>query len=651
MNAEVLDPVEPLVRRLVTAAGGELLPRQVWLAAYPRAAQLPPHGWKLHISARPIDYLDVVGLVVPVLLAEQVVFKLAGSIELLRKLNSGDESPAIVGKAFTIYPRPDQLVPLAGRLARLLRGRQAPRILSDRRVSPDAPVYYRYGPFTGGWQADEFGQLVSTIVGPDGQSFPALAQLHYRQPDWLTDPFRAAGGDRPVFGAGPDDPGSIVGPPTGASSARLPEPGPTISRESSNSSSGQPARTAKPRLIDGRYRIVEGIQRSVRGSVYRAERCSDGRPVVIKQARAYVGEDTGQIDARLRLRNERRVLQRLAGVPGVPAFIEHLRLGDDELLVTTDAGRHTLVTDLGARGRYPWQPAARSLAGLGQQLARILLAVHERGVIMRDLSPKNVIVADDGTLSLVDFGIAADGEVTVQGATPGYAPPSQQLHQPAELTDDCFALGMTLLFAATGSDPVVAGTGLQWARLRALQTLQLFQERAGEQAGLIANLLAENAGLATSALRRLAAGAAPPAAATQGPERRPGQRRRACPMKNRPHRSASSCWTAWCKPATNCCAVPSGTPGGTRACTGGWPVSGWSCCSIGRLPVLPTCLPSLARPRSRSPTSCARHPDCGWAPPGCRCSSTSCAPTASTAQTWPPSWSLQTCRGCRLTPT
>ncbi|MEO6701726.1 MAG: hypothetical protein ABI140_02020 [Jatrophihabitantaceae bacterium] len=90
-------------------------------------------------------------------------------------------------------------------------------------------------------------------------------------------------------------------------------------------------------------------------------------------------------------------------------------------------------------------------------------------MIMRDLAPKNVIVGD-GSVSIVDFGIAAHGEVTIEGATPGYAPASQQRRLAAHETDDCFAL--TLIFALTGSDPVVAGEDPEWSRIRAIESLR-----------------------------------------------------------------------------------------------------------------------------------------------------------------------------------
>lgn len=433
-DAVPVDRVASTVRRLVAHHGGVVFERDVWLVFRPAGRELQPHGWKLHLSARPSTFPALIDAVVPLLLEHDVPFKLARTIPLLIRINSGTDSPAAVGKAVTIYPPADQVVTLGRRLAERLRGFDGPRVVSDRRVRPDAPVYYRYGPFRADWRSDEFGTLRSQILGPDGQNFAGLAELTYRQPAWVEDPF-----------------GSSV-PPAGPESA----------------------------VIADRYRIVGGIQRSVRGSVYRGVRLADGLPVVVKQARAFVGEDHAGLDTRLRLRNERLVLTRLADVAGVPRFIDHLQAGPDELLVLTDEGSLNLVDRLTEHGPY----RGLALSQLARELARIVRRVHRAGVLIRDLSPKNVLVSSDetpgpGVTRIVDFGIAATENVAPAGFTSGYSPPAQRQQEPPERWHDCYALGMTLLFAMTGLDPVVADDS--WARPRAEETLA----EQGDPLGLI----------------------------------------------------------------------------------------------------------------------------------------------------------------------
>ena len=326
---------------------------------------------------------------------------------------------ALVGKAVTVYPRPEDVTALGGELADLLAGRPGPRVLSDRRVRPDAPVYYRYGPFRSTGPDD----AALTMTGPGGDRFPGRAGTRYRQPPWAADPFRPD--DRPA---------------------------------------GRPAR-----LIGARYRLTAGIARSPHGDIYRAVDTGTGERVIVKQARAHAGEDTDGVDARGRLRHEHAVLAALSGVDGVPRLRDHVRHGDDEYLVTTDSGPRDLRRDV--LGHGPYRPdttrtpaisgpdggntAGRGYAALAHRLLTLLDGVHARGVVMVDLKPSNVVLGADGTAHLVDFGVSALRGDRPTCGTPGYSMPAHRAGVPPGPADDLYALGATLHFALTGMDPVV----------------------------------------------------------------------------------------------------------------------------------------------------------------------------------------------------
>lgn len=174
---------------LLADCGRRLVMDGQWLCLFaPRALgdEIPGHGWKLHISARPNDLPPLVDLVVPVLLRYLCDAKFARDAEVLGVMNSGDRDPALVGKAITVYPRVEDVTVLGAELAELLSGLSGPRVLSDRRIRPDAPVYYRYGPF----RAAGVDDAALAMVGPDGSRFPGRAGTRYRQPPWAADPFR-----------------------------------------------------------------------------------------------------------------------------------------------------------------------------------------------------------------------------------------------------------------------------------------------------------------------------------------------------------------------------------------------------------------------------------------------------------------------------
>lgn len=484
--------MELLVRQLAgtgyTVKGGP-----IWLTVWPDGSTLPEHGWKLHVSCRARDFAGTARALVPLLVAEGCVFKLARSQRVLTGLNDGITAPASVGKAFTVYPGPDRVRELGLALARALRGRPGPRVLSDRRVAPDAPVYYRYGSFATKLSHDARGRPETRLYGPAGEEFDGLAGLSYQQPSWAADP----------FAAGPGEPGS---PPGDVSRGVRP-----AVRAEASADGGA--------MLGGRYRVTSGLREAAAGNVYRAVDTRGGGPVIVKQARAFVAEHGDQVDSRMRLRNERRVLHVLAGADGVPRFIDHFRHGGDEFLVTSDCGPRNLAEDVDRHGPYRAGPAAggRGLARLAADLARILAAAHERGVVVRDLSAANVVVAESGAVTIIDFGLSAHDGLHLDGSTPGYAPARQVRGEPPSDTDDLHALGMILLFAATGVHPLAVTDDPDLPRVRALEGMARDRARA---ALLPAGIFAAVAGLLSgederirASARALAAGAddaAPP---------------------------------------------------------------------------------------------------------------------------------------------
>ncbi|MFF0750532.1 class IV lanthionine synthetase LanL [Streptomyces sp. NPDC004267] len=426
------------------------------------------HGWKLHVSARPDELDAVIQLVLPVLSRHVCHAKFARDPETLRRLNSGVESAGAVGKAITVYPVAGSVVALARELAAVLRDREGPRIVSDRRVDPRAPVYYRYGPFTGDYRTGRSGRLESVMTGPDGRIFDGLAVGRYRCPPWAKDPFTTGPGQGAEAAA--TGSGQRAEPSTTGSGQRA---------EPSATGIGQRGEPSATGIGGGRYEVTAGIARSPRGNVYRALDRTLGRPVVVKQARAYVGEDGSGTDARHRLRNERAVLTALDGVTGVPRALDYFAHRTDEFLVMSSCGDRDLRREVLRNGPYrdddrdDGARPARALSVLASRLLRVLDAVHGRNVVVRDLKPDNVVLDDSGPghCHVIDFGISEVNGAGPGGATPGYNEPVLRATGAADPADDYYALGTTLFFAATGMDPVIVDTDHEVNRDRTLACL------------------------------------------------------------------------------------------------------------------------------------------------------------------------------------
>lgn len=438
--------IQDIVYDAAVGSGRSFHASPAWLYVRRTDALLVEHGWKLHISTRLSTMVETLDRVLPVLVEAECDFKTVPDVATLAELNSGrNPNPGSVGKAITAYPRQDPkiITELAGALVDALREMAAPVVRSDRRVHGDAPVYYRYGPFLPRYRIDDNGRAELVLHGPGGEEEPGGATREYRCPSWAVDPF--------LVGA---DPGSCSA--TGAS--------PTSEL-----------------VLGGKYEVRGGIQQRCRGSIYRAQDFHTGEAVIVKEAYAWIDERYDGQDARTQLRNERRVLHALDGLTGVPRFVDHFRHGQDEYLTLTELPGRTLRADVATNGAYLDPHYARSplvprvdgrvLADLATRLVALLDAIHGRGVIVRDLSPKNVLVAPDGEVGLIDFECAGLDGVQCPGFTPGYAPPEQRRNAPARMEDDYYALGATLYYAATGLDPVLADDDQRSCPARTLEGL------------------------------------------------------------------------------------------------------------------------------------------------------------------------------------
>lgn len=179
-----------------------------------------------------------------------------------------------------------------------------------------------------------------------------------------------------------------------------------------------------------------------------------GKAVAIKVLRAHIAADP---DARLRLAREVATLRRVRH-PRVAAVIDADVDGEIPYLVTTFVPGKPLDAHVRDHGPLPRGHVAR----VGAVLAEALRAIHEAGVVHRDVKPANVMLLD-GDPILIDFGIAHvadESRITHTGlvmGTPGYLSPEIIGGDAVTAATDWWGWGATLAFAATGRPPF--GTG------------------------------------------------------------------------------------------------------------------------------------------------------------------------------------------------
>lgn len=198
----------------------------------------------------------------------------------------------------------------------------------------------------------------------------------------------------------------------------------------------------------GGYTVVREIGSGAMGAVYRAQD-DGGHAVALKMLHRHLDDPA----ARERLRREAAALQGLRH-PAVARVLDAELEGPDAFIVTELVEGPTLEEEIDERG--PLDP--RDLFELADQLADALEAVHGTGVVHRDLTPSNVLIARTGPV-LIDFGLAqgpGDVRATRTGfvmGTPGYlAPELLDGAEPGPDTD-WWSWAAVLAFSGTGRAP------------------------------------------------------------------------------------------------------------------------------------------------------------------------------------------------------
>jgi Tol biopolymer transport system component len=214
----------------------------------------------------------------------------------------------------------------------------------------------------------------------------------------------------------------------------------------------------------GQYEIVAPLGAGGMGEVYRAVDTRLKRQVAVKVLPASVASDPERL---ARFQREAEVLASL-NHPHIAA-IHGLEEGDGvraivmELVEGEDLAAHI------AHGPVPLDQALR----LAEQIAGALEVAHEQGIVHRDLKPANIRVRPDGSVKVLDFGLAkviapteglpqddsptlTRAGLTNQGAflgTVGYMSPEQINGQPASKRSDVWAFGCVVFEMLTGRSP------------------------------------------------------------------------------------------------------------------------------------------------------------------------------------------------------
>ncbi|GAA0850909.1 Stk1 family PASTA domain-containing Ser/Thr kinase [Streptosporangium amethystogenes subsp. fukuiense] len=215
------------------------------------------------------------------------------------------------------------------------------------------------------------------------------------------------------------------------------------------------------KLLDGRYRVESRIARGGMATVYLALDIRLDRTVAVKVMHRSLAEDPAFVR---RFIGEAKSVASLSH-PNVVHVFDQGTDGDNVYLSMEYVPGRTLRDVLRDRGRLPAREALEVmipvLAALG--------SAHQSGLVHRDVKPENVLLADDGRVKVVDFGLARAIEATNQTRTGvmigtiGYMSPEQVTSGAADARSDVYAAGIMLFELLTGRQPYEGDTPMSVA--------------------------------------------------------------------------------------------------------------------------------------------------------------------------------------------
>jgi serine/threonine protein kinase len=222
-----------------------------------------------------------------------------------------------------------------------------------------------------------------------------------------------------------------------------PSPGSLVAEDAVQSRSVKPAPTEW-----GHLRLRERLGRGAFGEVYRAWDSKLDRDVALK----LVSDERLLPDGGTAILEEGRLLARIhhrnvVSVYGADRIDDRVGLWME--LVEGETLQRTIES-----GRMF---SAADTIRIGIELAAAIAAVHDAGLLHRDIKPQNIMLATDGHIVLMDFGTGHDARI---GKTPGlsgtplYLAPELLAGRPPSVTTDVYSAGVVLFYLLTGTHPV-----------------------------------------------------------------------------------------------------------------------------------------------------------------------------------------------------
>jgi tetratricopeptide (TPR) repeat protein/predicted Ser/Thr protein kinase len=209
------------------------------------------------------------------------------------------------------------------------------------------------------------------------------------------------------------------------------------------------------KILGNRYRILRELGSGGMAWVYLAEDINEGRLVAIKILYPQFSEDLAYIQ---RFNREAKLASTLTD-PHIVRVLDYGATRDVHYLVMEYIEGQNLRSVIDEHGSLSWREAL----GFLDQLAVALEHAHLHGVVHRDIKPQNLMITEDGTLKVLDFGIARIrmlASLTQSGfvGSPYYISPEQAMGEEVDIRSDIYSAGVVLYEMLSGRVPYDAAS-------------------------------------------------------------------------------------------------------------------------------------------------------------------------------------------------
>ena len=206
----------------------------------------------------------------------------------------------------------------------------------------------------------------------------------------------------------------------------------------------------------GKYRVDGILGQGAMGVVYDGHDPDIERPVAIKTVHRHLIDAAGSEEWLERFAREAKAAGRVLH-PNLVTVFDYLQEDRVPYLVMEKVNSITLEDRMGAAQALGLDEIHSILA----QILKGLACIHAAGIVHRDLKPANVMLTEDGTVKLTDFGIARMTAMGETGAgmigTPSYMAPEQFTGGAVDARADIYACGVLLYELITGRRPYRGG--------------------------------------------------------------------------------------------------------------------------------------------------------------------------------------------------